>query len=65
MCVSCTNSNNLIKNCFSEFVERQSFMLRYLSKTAVYKLKFSKNLFEKVASKGVETFKILQYFVGY
>lgn len=47
-CACHTNSDNLVNNCFSEFVERQSFMLRYLSKTAMYKLKFDKNLFEKL-----------------
>lgn len=56
-CACHTNSNNLIKNCFSEFVERQSFMLRYLSKTAVYKLKFGKNLFEKLLPKELRHLK--------
>ena len=47
-CACHTNSDNLVNNCFSEFVERQSFMLRYLSKRAKYKLKFDKNLFQKL-----------------
>ncbi|HEM4926257.1 YcaO-like family protein [Streptococcus suis] len=41
-CASHTNSNNAIYNALMEFIERQSFMLTYLTKSNSKKLDFSK-----------------------
>lgn len=50
-CACHINSRDLVNNAFSEFIERQSFVLRYLTKTGRYKLKIDKEIFEELIPK--------------
>lgn len=43
-CACHINSISLIENSYLEFIERQSFVFRYLTKTVKYKLKISEKL---------------------